>query len=70
MQWDAVNAGIKIALLTNQIYQCFVHFKPGVSQNIALHASPIARNSTLLIFTFLISSSSSSSHLIIIASIL
>ena len=55
LQWDAVDAEIKVSLLKKKKKVIkVIPFKPGVSQNIVLHAFPTVINSTFLISTFLL----------------
>ena len=49
---ESKDAKIQVLSIENPVLSKAVLFKPGVGQNIVLHASPAGRNSTLLIPTF------------------
>ena len=56
LQLGTLDTEVKVPCAENPELSKVLSFKPGVGQSIASHASPAARHSTLLIFTFLVHS--------------
>ena len=47
-QWGTANAEVKVPSAENPALSKVFSFKPGLDQNIVLHASPAARNLSLI----------------------
>ena len=50
-QWGTADAQIKVPSAENLELSCVLALKPGVGQNIAMHASPTARSFLLVLIT-------------------